>query len=304
MAADTPSDNNIALRSVIMDRLVNGKDNGTALLYCLGTWMAPLKPSAAEITSPFGPLGDLVGEVGNGGLNQYFFNSGGNDGKRVIEALDIIEDKEGKALFQSAINVFGERGPAEDRALRQTQLDGLTAKQNSQLNQQDHLWYGHEKALGDYLKKWVRKNEAALQILPRSEVKYISFTGVAMSVDKSDWVTPLGDMFEKSPRNRGCGKSASGEFFDLMVVHSCLMKSRDEMEIIAVQAQDPTLKTMLNSLAPVAAGVHLRCIVVGANANLGEHTKADWLIAIKGTEKADLELVKTWLGNRLFEKDP
>src|SRR5262245_40810732 len=51
-------------------------------------------------------LGGLAGEVMNGGFNQYFFNSAGDDAAAAIEALDAIGASETRAGLVDACGKF------------------------------------------------------------------------------------------------------------------------------------------------------------------------------------------------------
>jgi len=67
----------------------------------------------------------LLGEVSNGGFDQYFFNSSGDHATRTRDALRAIGDTKGLKVLEEAMAVFpGE--VSDDRDIRWKQLDGLS----------------------------------------------------------------------------------------------------------------------------------------------------------------------------------
>lgn len=64
-------------------------------------------------------------DVNNGGFEQYYFNSYGDQAKRVPSALRLIGAGQMAELVERANAVFGPEGPPEDRTTRQTQLEEI-----------------------------------------------------------------------------------------------------------------------------------------------------------------------------------
>lgn len=82
----------------------------------------------------------LVGEVSNGGFDQYFFNSAGNGAKHTLAALKTIGDSKAAGILDRAMSVFPEP-PAADRDLRWQQLNALPRKTRKKFGALDkQMW--------------------------------------------------------------------------------------------------------------------------------------------------------------------
>ncbi|MGJ8654155.1 MAG: DMP19 family protein [Opitutaceae bacterium] len=64
-------------------------------------------------------------EVHNGGFNQYFFNSAGDDWKVIYSAMEKSEDIKGLEKFSKILSIFPNSSPSENREERWKQLDAL-----------------------------------------------------------------------------------------------------------------------------------------------------------------------------------
>ena len=64
----------------------------------------------------------LIGEVNNGGLNQYFFNSSGDHTQAALDGLRELGTTNAELNFRSAVGAFGKTGPAKERTARIEQL--------------------------------------------------------------------------------------------------------------------------------------------------------------------------------------
>lgn len=67
----------------------------------------------------------LEADVNNGGFDQYYFNSYGDQAKRVPSALRQIGANRMAELVELANAAFGSEGPPEDRGARQAQLEEI-----------------------------------------------------------------------------------------------------------------------------------------------------------------------------------
>jgi HEAT repeat protein len=73
------------------------------------------------------------GEVANGGLDQYFSNSWGDDSRRALEGLEAIGAPFAASILRRAMAVFGPDGPHTDRDVRLEQLAALSDEQDRAL---------------------------------------------------------------------------------------------------------------------------------------------------------------------------
>src|SRR5688572_7907565 len=80
-----------------------------------------------------------LGEVCNGGFDQYFWNDAGDFCFDAVEALDAISAPEYRDLLVRAMSLFPDGGPSADRDTRQDQLD--VVRERSQGN----VWEQVEK---------------------------------------------------------------------------------------------------------------------------------------------------------------
>lgn len=70
----------------------------------------------------------LIDEVNNGGFDQYFFNSSGNQWPSALEGLRAIGASANAELVRKAVAFFGEDGPSTDRVQRHRQLAKVARK--------------------------------------------------------------------------------------------------------------------------------------------------------------------------------
>lgn len=65
------------------------------------------------------------GEVGNGGITQFFANTSGDHARETLDALARIGDEVGRAILHDAMKAFGPSGPSPERGERTQQLDAM-----------------------------------------------------------------------------------------------------------------------------------------------------------------------------------
>jgi len=68
---------------------------------------------------------DLIMEVNNGGFNQYFFNSAGDDAASTLEILKRIDAVETAKLLEDAISRFPDSTVPPERETRQEILEEI-----------------------------------------------------------------------------------------------------------------------------------------------------------------------------------
>jgi hypothetical protein len=67
----------------------------------------------------------LVAEIANGGLDQYFYNSSGDNWLQTLAMFEELGHSAAADCLRRAAALFGEDGPSLDRELREAQLEGL-----------------------------------------------------------------------------------------------------------------------------------------------------------------------------------
>ncbi len=73
----------------------------------------------------------LEADVNNGGFEQYYFNSYGDQAKSAPSALRVIGANRMADLVEQANAAFGLKGPPEDWIARQTRLDEIRGAADS-----------------------------------------------------------------------------------------------------------------------------------------------------------------------------
>ena len=105
----------------------------------------------------------LDGEVRNGGLSQYFFNSGGGDWRIAVAGLEAMGSKERLAILQEAIAMFGKDGPSTDRDGRMKQLSGLVKANEKLFDALEVRYYKSGENLDVLMTRYVLKNPDAFK---------------------------------------------------------------------------------------------------------------------------------------------
>lgn len=83
------------------------------------------------------------GEVDNGGISQFFFNSSGDLYEETFAALKKIKPKEAE-IFECALNCFPNGKPPKDRDRRIDLMEGENAEISEHLDEFDALIYNRE----------------------------------------------------------------------------------------------------------------------------------------------------------------
>lgn len=105
----------------------------------------------------------LEGEVTNGGLDQYFFNSSGDRARQALEGLDLIGAASTAAILRRACALFGEAGPSPDREARWNQMDRWTPEDKKVLSVLDDEFLAYPDPLADLLEQHARAHRGAFE---------------------------------------------------------------------------------------------------------------------------------------------
>jgi hypothetical protein len=105
-------------------------------------------PAGLELTeAERGLLNDLaycshvIGQVGNGGLSQYFFNSYGNEWPQDVRALRAIGFEQGAAAVEEASLLIHPNGASVEREERIAQYARLSERSEARLDELSKLFY-------------------------------------------------------------------------------------------------------------------------------------------------------------------
>lgn len=105
----------------------------------------------------------LDGQVNNGGLTQYFFNSSGGQWREAEAGLEAMGFKERLQLLREAIAKFGKGGPSQEREHRQEQLSKLEQGATSAFDDLDNRYFACKAVVEVLSKRYVLKNEQAFR---------------------------------------------------------------------------------------------------------------------------------------------
>lgn len=108
----------------------------------------------------------LLGEVSNGGFDQYFFNSSGNHAARTIDALKAIGDDRAIPILWEAMALFPNEVSA-DRDVRWTQMDALAKAQREKFDGLDQQLTACTATVVEKLAVYIRAH--AEEITPLKE---------------------------------------------------------------------------------------------------------------------------------------
>jgi len=100
----------------------------------------------------------LDGEISNGGLHQYFFNSRGDRWRDALEGLRAMNDSHRAEVLQEAAAIFGKDGPSSKRRSRQKQLTAIIRANEDAFEALDERYYAIEEPLEVITNRYVLAN--------------------------------------------------------------------------------------------------------------------------------------------------
>jgi hypothetical protein len=94
-----------------------------------------LSPTEQTIVDATGHVIEASGQIGNGGLSQYFFNSAGDRWPGAVRAFRFIGDEEGAITLERAARILAAEGASIDRGVRQQQYAELSEEREKELDE-------------------------------------------------------------------------------------------------------------------------------------------------------------------------
>ncbi len=107
----------------------------------------------------------LEAEVFNGGFDQYFFNSTGDDAEVALAGLKEMQATEAAVLLERAMAVFPGGKPPTSRTARWKVMDEIESLSKPVWNKCDNEFYHRKEDLGQLSLAYAKKNRAQI-ILP------------------------------------------------------------------------------------------------------------------------------------------
>lgn len=98
-------------------------------------------------------VGEIEGEINNGGFSQYFFNSSGRNAKEAINALKIINAEYTASLLEQALAIY-KNGSTND-----SKDDELTEEQEEELNELDDKFYEYNDNLSELQVTYIKNHK-------------------------------------------------------------------------------------------------------------------------------------------------
>ena len=103
------------------------------------------------------------GEVNNGGLSQYFFNSSGDYWREALGGLEAMGAGERAAILKEAVAKFRAEAPSQNREHRQDQLAKLARKDDALFDALESRYYASKEVIDVLMTKYVIKNAPAFK---------------------------------------------------------------------------------------------------------------------------------------------
>ena len=94
------------------------------------------------------------GEVNNGGFDQFFYNSLGNETAQIMQALEIIGSSKILEILQRAAKKFPDGLPPKDRVARQSLLRDISPNSDA-FRELDQEFYNSPEDLVGFLEKYM-----------------------------------------------------------------------------------------------------------------------------------------------------
>jgi len=101
---------------------------------------------------------DLEGQINNGGFEQYYFNSYGDNAQLTVNALRAIGANATAELLIESFSAFPNNTPSVSRSERQEQLDNMPESGNELLDNLDDQFYEHKDDISNLLEKYINNN--------------------------------------------------------------------------------------------------------------------------------------------------
>ena len=100
-------------------------------------------------------IGDVEGEVNNGGFSQYFFNSSGKYANEAISALKTVGAEYTSSLLEQAMKIY-KNGPTSES--RNEPEEDLTEDQEEKLNELDNKFYEYKDNLSKLQIEYIKNH--------------------------------------------------------------------------------------------------------------------------------------------------
>lgn len=97
-------------------------------------------------------------EIRNGGMGQYFLNSGGDHWEDALAGFEAIGSPERHRILQQAIELFAPDKPSPIRDVRLTQLSKVARRHDAKLDELSSRYYDCNEHVSVLLSRYVLSN--------------------------------------------------------------------------------------------------------------------------------------------------
>lgn len=101
---------------------------------------------------------DLEREVNNGGFDQYFVNSSGDNALETVDALRQVKSVKFLKILETAIHQFPDAKPPRDRDARLEIMEGIEDKTEPIWNALDDEFYRYEEDIYGLMIAYIKAN--------------------------------------------------------------------------------------------------------------------------------------------------
>jgi hypothetical protein len=111
----------------------------------------------------FACVWQLEAEVNNGGFDQFYSNSAGDQAVETVAALETIGAGHTAAIVRRANALFGAGGPPKDRDVRENSLDAVRDRNGGELEALDSSFYEYQDNLSQLLYAYVMAHRTEIR---------------------------------------------------------------------------------------------------------------------------------------------
>jgi HEAT repeat protein len=128
-----------------------------------------LSPDEQRLVDLLDIVCECTGQIGNGGLSQYFFNSSGDRWPRAVEALRAIGDDHGAEMLLKAAHMVAPGGASTDRDTRIEQYAALSEETEQELDKLSPVFWSSRMELIEL--RFMQRHKELFQSIRRARAE-------------------------------------------------------------------------------------------------------------------------------------
>lgn len=103
---------------------------------------------------------DFEGQINNGGFDQYYFNSHGDNAAETVIALRAIGANNVAKMLEESFTIFPNSKPSPIRDIRQSQLENIGSLGDKKLSELDDQFYEYPDNISALLNRYIVSNKS------------------------------------------------------------------------------------------------------------------------------------------------